>query len=235
VWYEADIRVNLHSGERLGVVRIGEDLMAEKHYTAQRIVRTCQNVFAINSDYHLFRCKRKWDTGVIVRDRQIVFQGGNGRSIVFPTLDTLAFFEDGSLKTFLSTEHSAQEYLDMGAVHVFSFGPSLVREGELCFPYYSSSMANEPRCGLGMIEPGHYLAVMVEGRLTRSQGCNIQDLANLFMTRGCVEAFNLDGGGTAAMCFMGEVISGIRTQQLRSMSELIGVGTSQQVPGVNDP
>ena len=243
VWYEADIRVNLHSGERLGVVRIGEDPTIQKHYAAQRILQACQNVFAINSDYHLYRYKRGMDTGVIIRDRQIVFPGGKGGATVFPTLDTLVFFEDGSLKTFYAREHSAQEYLDMDAVHVFSFGPILVREGELCFPYFSSSTANEPRCGLGMIEPGHYLAVMVEGRLSRSQGCDMQDLANLFMARGCVEALNLDGGGTAAMCFMGKIISSIgnygnrtaRTQQPRSMSELIGVGTSQQVPGVNDP
>lgn len=39
--------------------------------------------------------------------------------------------EDGSWRVFHSDEHSAQEYLDMGAVDVFSFGPYLIRDGEI--------------------------------------------------------------------------------------------------------
>jgi len=231
-WLEADIRVNLVSGERLGVVRMGEDPMARKHYAAQRIASTFQNVFAVNSDYHLFRSGGS--TGVIIRDRQIVFSGGSGGGLVFPPLDTLVFFEDGSLKTFFAKEYSAQEYLNMGAVHVFSFGPSLVREGELCFPHFRTSSYKATRCALGMIEPGRYLAVLIEHSMPKSQGCNFEDLANLFMARGCTEAFNLDGGKTAVMCFMGKMLSSTDLpRKLRNMSELIGVGTSQQISGVD--
>jgi len=236
-WLEADIRVNLPSGERLGVVRAGEDPKTRKHYSVQHILRACQNVFAINSDYHMFRYASGRDTGVIIRDRQVIFPGGSRKgSGTFPPLDTLAFFEDGSLKTFKANEYSAQEYLDMGAVHVFSFGPSLVREGELCFPHFRTITYKAARCGLGMIEPGHYLAVLVDYALPLSPGCNFEDFANLFMTRGCTEAFNLDGGKTVTMCFMGKRLSGTdRLRMTRNMSELIGVGTSQQVFAADEP
>jgi len=87
-----------------------------------------------------------------------------------------------------------------------------------------------------MIEPGHYLAVLLEHRMPVSQGANFEELANLFMLRSCIEAFNFDGGKTAVMCFMGKMISSTdMPRKLRNMSELIGVGTSQQVFDMEDP
>lgn len=47
---------------------------------------------------------------------------------------------------------------------------------------------------------------------------------------GCTEALNLDGGGTAALMFMGEVLNR-SDKDMRSVSTLISFGQSDKVAG----
>ena len=53
-------------------------------------------------------------------------------------------------------------------------------------------------------------------------------LAQKMQELGCTEALNLDGGGTAAMMFMGEVLNR-SDKKMRSVSTLIGFGKSEQI------
>ena len=175
---------------------------------------------------------------MVIRDKQVFYDrvpAANRRQ--FPNLDTLAMLEDGSWRVFHSDEHSAQEYLDMGAVDVFSFGPYLIRDGEI--NPFIAEMTNgktpQPRCAIGMVEPGHYYAVLAEGRIRNiSIGVSIAQMAELMQKGGCKEALNLDGGQTAVMLFMGEQISRIGKYDggktnARTTTEIIGVGHSDLI------
>ena len=106
----------------------------------------------------------------------------------------------------------------MGAVDVFSFGPWLFR-GEDFDPYVFESprgVYQEPRCAVGMFENGHYVAMMVEGRMGKeSAGVSLPELYDLMRATGCTLAINLDGGQTAAFTFMGERITPRRHLQRR--------------------
>ena len=98
---------------------------------------------------------------------------------------------------------------------------------------YTSSDSKNPRCALGMVEPGHYVAILAEGRLKRSGGITVGYLAKMMREKGCVNAFNLDGGQTAVMVFMGKQLNQIgkydgKTNS-RPTSEVLGIGTSDQV------
>ena len=147
----------------------------------------------------------------------------------WPNLDTLAVYADGSMKTYLCDAYTPEEYLAQGAVHVFSFGPILISEGKIneqvldpkYYPY------NEPRVAIGMIEPYHYIAIVVRGRPEKNYvGVHLDWLAEKMLEYGCVEALNLDGGLTATMAFMGKIIlSG--GSKLRSQGSMICVGLTQ--------
>ena len=136
------------------------------------------------------------------------------------------------MKAFISDAHTADEYLAMGARHVLSFGPMLVAQGELVdyvmspkyYPYH------EPRLAIGMIEPYHYMILAVEGREDGSKGAKLDWMAEKMKELGCTEALNLDGGGTAALMFMGEVLNR-SDKDMRSVSTLIGFGQSEKVVG----
>ena len=121
----------------------------------------------------------------------------------------------------------------MGAVHTFSFGPILVQNGEkseymLRKDYYTY---HEPRMALGMIAPYHYFVLCVEGRMADqdNSGAYLTWLADKMLEKGVQEGLNLDGGGTAALVFMGQKINK-SANSTRSVYSMIGFGNSQQVP-----
>ena len=170
--------------------------------------------------------------GIIIRDRQILYDKTWSRES-FPNLDVLAVFPDGSMKTFPNSAHTAQEYLDMGAVHTYAFGPTLLRDGELSEymlreEYYSY---REPRMAMGMIAPWHYYVLCVEGRMGdsgRSKGVYLNWLADNMKEHGVQEAINLDGGGTACLMFMGKKINK-SANSTRSVGSMSGFGISEQI------
>ena len=75
------------------------------------------------------------------------------------------------------------------------------------------------------------MSILVEGRVSASKGCTLVELAELFIQKGCVSAYNLDGGGTASMMFMGEYLNqlGNYTADKRTQIEVLGIGQSENV------
>jgi len=94
-----------------------------------------------------------------------------------------------------------------------------------------------PRCGIGMVEPGHFVAIVADGRdPKRAFNITLPEFAEIFAEQGVEVAYNLDGGSSAAMIFMGEHInwhSGESPQ--RSWADALLWGYSRQVPDPTDP
>ena len=206
------------------------------------ITRANRTVLAINSDYAQLRMKQKSRVGIILRDGEIVSSKTNAKNKgTFPNLDTLALYPDGNMEVFWSNELTAEEYVERGATDVLAFGPWMIRDGELNttgLKKYGTS--RQPRAGIGMVEPGHYWAIMTEGRSSRSSGASVAGLAELFAARGCRIAFNLDGGQTSTMVFMGRQLCEIKNSYNRQISarrtaEILGIGTSELVASMDDP
>ena len=125
--------------------------------------------------------------------------------------------------------------IDLGAYDVYSFGPYLMKDGKLSQQAYDANESKNPRCALGMVEPGHYVYIMAEGRMKgRSQGLTMKELAKLMRAKDCEVAINLDGGQTAVLIFMGQQLNkfgsydGGKTNS-RPTCEVMGVGYSEQV------
>ena len=186
-------------------------------------------LFAMSDDMYGIRLQKYDYKGIVIRNGEILATKtrSSAKKRAWPDLDTLALFADGSMKAYVCDAYTAEEYLDMGAVQVFSFGPVLISEGEInptvlnpkYYPY------NEPRVAIGMVEPWHYVAVVVRGRPKKSYaGVHLDWMAQLLKDRGCVEALNLDGGQTATMMFNGKVIES-GDKSLRSQGSLICFGT----------
>lgn len=143
--------------------------------------------------------------GCIIRDGQIFSEKQlPPTSKRFPPTDVMALFPDGRMEVFNSREHTAEEYLAMGVTSTLSFGPIMLRNGEYDLARIQQfAKENAPRTAIGMIEPGHYIAIMVEGRHKESHGESVEALTYRFKERGVMEAINLDGGETACILFMG--------------------------------
>lgn len=63
-----------------------------------------------------------------------------------------------------------------------------------------------PRTAVGVRENGEVVWVVVDGRQgNRSVGIDLPDLAQYMLDQGCIDAVNLDGGGSSTMWASGEV------------------------------
>lgn len=56
-----------------------------------------------------------------------------------------------------------------------------------------------PRTALGVKADGSIVLLAVDGRQSSSAGLNLPDLANYMLSIGCVDAYNLDGGGSTTL------------------------------------
>lgn len=239
-WFEADLYGDLDAGEMLRTVQNDPEKMGKVRVDATETAKKRNVVFAMNTDYYTYRVavNNNRHTGIVIRDGRILYDDPYTEKQVtnsmFPNLDMLAFMPDGSLKVYHSWEKTAQEFIDEGVQTVYSFGPYLLLDGKVSERAYANNENKNPRCAIGMVEPGHYVAIMCEGRLKRSAGVTISYLAKMMRAKGCQVAFNMDGGQTAVMVFMGKQLNQIGAYDggktnSRPTSEVLGFGTSEQV------
>lgn len=63
---------------------------------------------------------------------------------------------------------------------------------------------NHPRTAMGYTEDDKLIILMVEGRNENASGATLTQLAQIFKDLGCLEALNLDGGGSSCMLVNGK-------------------------------
>lgn len=239
VWYEAEIWSA--AGETFRMLANDEEHRMKSQDWPYKIARKHQSVFAMSSDYAQLRIAQHKRVGILVRNGEIVSERTLPKNKgVFPNLDTLALLPDGDMQVFWSDEKKAKDYVAMGATDVLAFGPWLIRDGELNtkgLKKYGTGRA--PRAAIGMVEPGHYIALMAEGRHNQSNGASITFMAEKLKELGCTVGFNLDGGQTSTMVFMGKQIVHIgktkgKNASARKTAEILAIGTSDQVAGQDE-
>lgn len=183
---------------------------------------TAENVgaiLAINGDYYGSR------------ERGYVMRGGISYRASSMGYDALAIMADGSFRIVQEGETALSDLADAGAVDVFSFGPALLVDGDIAVTSSDEvgrAMEDNPRTAIGIYEPGHYVLLVSDGRTRESTGLTLRQLAEFMQGLGVQTAYNLDGGGSSTMVFMGEVINkpttnGRRISE-RSVSDIVYIG-----------
>lgn len=201
----------------------------------QTLAQTSRLVLAVNGDYYPYRVDKKNTVGNIIRNYEVLYTMDMKKNPGFPPLDTMALHDDGSISVYKVKEISAEELLAMGNVRdALSFGPYLARDGLLRVYDGKNASLQEPRCAIGMVEPGHFIIVDCEGRVPNGpKGLTVNQIGMLLYGEGCNESFMLDGGSTSVLIFMGEKLN--RTGKdtsigsPRNQHELFGIGQSELV------
>ena len=123
-------------------------------------------------------------------------------------MDALVLNYDGSMQTFTADQLDMNKIKAEGAYQVWTFGPMLLDNGQPMTQFNSTLTGANPRTAVGYYEPGHYCFVVVDGRQPGySNGYTLQELSLLFSNLGCTAAFNLDGGQSSEMVFMGGTVN----------------------------
>ena len=231
IWFETDIRTR--GDERFRTVMTDPEHPGKKNRYPFDIAKDAGFVLGFSDDFYAERMNKKQTVGIIIREGEIISSKTNRkRNSHLPNLDMMIQYPDGVLEVCECTEYTAEELIGKGAVNVFSFGPILIRDGEINEQMYSGYYRDlEPRHALGMIEPGHYLLLSVQGRRKDSKGTMLQRVAEMMKERGVTQALNLDGGNTMALMFRGRMLNKEAVYQnrqfVRSVTSLIGIGTTE--------
>ena len=229
IWFETEIRTR--GEERFRTVMTNPERPGKNYRFPYDIARDAGFVLGFTDDFYAERMSKKQTVGIIIREGQIIHSKTNRkRNTHLPNLDMMIQYADGSLEVCECTEYTAEELAEKGVLNVFSFGPILIRDGEINEQVYRYYRDTEPRHALGMIEPGHYLLLSVQGRRKDSKGTMLQRVAEMMKERGVTQALNLDGGNTMALVFRGKMLNKKAVFQnrsfVRSVTSLIGIGST---------
>lgn len=176
-------------------------------------------ILAINGDNYGSREK-----GYVIRNGVLY------RDTAARDQEDLVIYADGSFEIIRESEVSAQELVERGAMQVFSFGPGLIEDGEITVgaeDEVDRAKASNPRTAIGILEENHYVFVVSDGRSEESEGLSLLELAQFLQKLGVREAYNLDGGGSSTMVFLGELVNqpaGGHGTAERAVTDIVYIG-----------
>ncbi len=102
---------------------------------------------------------------------------------------------------------SAQNALDLGMRDACSFGPALIVNGRPMNEKYKLGGGVNPRTAIGQTSDGTVLLLVIDGRSISSLGVTYDDLIDIMLSYGAVNAANLDGGSSTLMVYNGETVN----------------------------
>ena len=94
-----------------------------------------------------------------------------------------------------------------------SAGPNLISDCKINITsdqelFFGTSIPKtHPRTAAGYTKDGELILMVVDGRQEKSRGVNLRELAQMMLDLGCVEALNLDGGGSSTLVVNNHLIN----------------------------
>lgn len=194
----------------------GKNVTEKTSVTAQAVGA----ILAVNGDYYGVQ-----ESGYVLRNGVLY------RDTPVSGKEDLVIFADGSFQIIREDETTAQTLLEDGAEQILSFGPALVKDGEISVTQgqeVSRAKSSNPRTAIGIVAENHYVFVVSDGRTADSQGLSLSELAEFMQSLGVTTAYNLDGGGSSTLYFNGQVVNRPTTDgrkiQERSVSDIVCIG-----------
>ena len=204
-YYIADIRLKSlrYFKTAFAYGTYGENVSQKTH----DICKTNKGILAISGDnYGAQEAGYVLRNGMIFRTSKSSSNlGSNPRSLA----EDLAIYRDGTFEIFDEKTTDLQTIADKGAWQVFSFGPGLVKNGNIAVDentevdsIIKNGVTSQcQRMAVGIIAPLHYCFVVCDGRSDESAGFSLIQMAQIMKDLHCYQAYNLDGGGSATMYF----------------------------------
>ncbi len=97
--------------------------------------------------------------------------------------------------------------MELGLKYAVSYGPALIINGEPCNSKRSLGGGINPRTAIGQRDDGAILLLVVNGRQIDSLGATLDDLIEIMLSFGAINASNLDGGSSTLMKLNGEYLN----------------------------
>ncbi len=191
-------RVKIQSGSQLRTAA-ANSFEQKGVAPAQTLARRMNAVVAMNGDFY------SGNAG-----RYVLRQGRVFREAMAPNQDLLLIDEEGDFHIILAEEHP--EEMDRTVIdgrrvnNALCFGPALIRDGEIVVDpgkaqAQSHPIAREIRAAICQMGTREYMLVV-----NSNESLTLEDFAAFLSGfEGIQQAYNLDGGMSAHLVFMGEL------------------------------
>lgn len=155
----------------------------------------------------------KYGYQISVKDNKIL--GGSYSSMTIPDGGYVIVGPEKLLKPFAEEQ---KVKFEIGTTpdwhnvnHIISGGPYLVKNSEVFVDMTAQKLGaiggKNPRSAIGYTKDNTMILVAVDGREGSSVGMTLMQLAGFMKSLGCVNAMNLDGGGSTVMYVNGQVVN----------------------------
>lgn len=120
------------------------------------------------------------------------------------TYDIIGFDNNNILHVGTMT---GQQAMDIGIRDAVCFGPVLIVNGKPVNEEKDLGGGYNPRSAIGQTADGTVLLLVIDGRQANSLGATYDDVIEIMMQNGAVNAANLDGGSSSHMIYENEIIT----------------------------
>ncbi len=205
VYNFAEVKIN-HPTQFRTMFASGEYSTASRGETPLNMAKQSNAVVAMSSDF----CRYNQNGTLIIR-------GGNFYKHTPSGWEVLLVDDNGDFhfaidnEVELTTTSRGVEWNGKVIYNSFSFGPVLVRDGKAITDFndvkaaihgiYLTGDVIVARAAIGQLGELHYLLCTVDGNRGETFGVTLPQLAVALEEKGCINAYNLDGGHSATLVF----------------------------------
>ena len=183
---------------------------------ASKLAKQNRAVFALTGDFFTFGYN---PDGLQIR-RGVVFRQKKDEV-------GFSFYPDGSMRIVDPETTTAEDLLSQGIRDSWVFGPPLIRDGEAVDIHRHPLSYNDVtmRSVMASICPYHHIGAAYGFSTLKQVVDNLLDY-------GCEIAYNLDGGRSSMLVFMGQVVNktAFTNKGWRGLQDMVGFLTSDLVP-----
>ena len=218
------VEVKLADGSQIRRKLVNDTFGSNEKAVASELSRSANAVIAMNADYYKYR-----DLGVCVYQGQLC-RYETSCDVLF--IDANGDFRMLSASELGSREDVEQYIADNNIQFSMSFGPILVRDGELqqLTGSYAGGIGEMyeqySRSGIGQYDKLHYLIATVNHSQDGTPRATVNQFAEIIYGKGVQNAYNFDGGQTSEVLINNERYNYVDWDNEREVSDILYFATA---------
>lgn len=218
------VEVKLADGSQIRRKLVNDTFGSNERVVASELSRSANAVVAMNADFYKYR-----DLGICVYQGQLC-RYETSCDVLF--IDANGDFRMLSAGELGSREDIEQFIADNNILFSMSFGPILVRDGELLQleGSYAGGIGEMnqqySRSGIGQYDKLHYLIMTVNHSQDGTPRATVNDFARLMYGKGVQNAYNFDGGQTSEVLINNERYNYVDWDSEREVSDILYFATA---------
>ena len=218
------VEVKLADGSQIRRKLVNDTFGSNEKAVASELSRSANAVIAMNADYYKYR-----DLGVCVYQGQLC-RYETSCDVLF--IDSSGDFRMLRASELGSREDVEQYIADNNIQFSMSFGPILVRDGELqqLTGSYAGGIGEMyeqySRSGIGQYDKLHYLIATVNHSQDGTPRATVNQFAEILYGKGVQNAYNFDGGQTSEVLINNERYNYVDWDNEREVSDILYFATA---------